>query len=215
MDLDEVWRAVDAERAGLAGLLEDLSPDEWAAPSLCPGWRVRDVAAHLTLSHMPPATAVVEALRARGSFDRMVHDSAVRQASLPPDEFPRRLRAMVGSRRKIPFVAPLVPLLDVLVHGQDIAIPLARARPMPTAAAAAAAQQAWDVGFPFRARKRLAGLRLTATDADWAVGSGAPVDGPIAALLLLLTGRDAAVHQLTGEGVGALADATNGSRRKP
>ena len=60
------------------------------------------------------------------------------------------------------------------------------------------------MGFPFRARKRLAGLRLTATDTEWAVGSGAPVEGPIAALLLLVTGRLAAVDQLTGDGVCAL-----------
>ena len=204
MDLDEVWRTIDAERAGLADLFEDLSPAEWETPSLCDGWRVRDVAAHLTLSHLPPATAVVEALRARGNYNRMVHDSAVRRAALPCDEFPRRLRAMVGSRRKIPFVPPEVPLLDVLVHGQDIAVPLGRLRPMPPAAAAAAAQRAWDMAFPFRARKRLAGLRLAATDTDWAVGSGAPVEGPIAALLLLVTGRDAAVDQLTGDGVRAL-----------
>jgi uncharacterized protein (TIGR03083 family) len=96
------------------------------------------------------------------------------------------------------------PLLDILVHGQDIALPLGRIRPMPTAAATAAAQRVWDMGFPFRARKRLAGLRLTATDADWTVGSGAGVEGPIAALLLLATGRDAAVQQLTGDGVRTL-----------
>jgi uncharacterized protein (TIGR03083 family) len=131
----------------------------------------------------------------------MIRDSALRAASLPRAEYPRRLRAMVGSRRMAPFLTPMQPLIDVLVHGQDIAFPLGRARPMPPAAAAAAAQRVWDTGFPFRARKRLAGLRLTATDTDWAVGSGAPVEGPIAALLLLVTGRDAAVDQLTGDGV--------------
>ena len=51
MDLDEVWRTIDAERAGLADLFEDLSPPEWATPSLCDAWRVGDVAAHLTLAH--------------------------------------------------------------------------------------------------------------------------------------------------------------------
>ena len=214
MDLDEVWRAIDAERAGLAELLEDLTPGEWAAPSLCPDWRVRDVAAHLTLSHMPPATAVLEVLRARGNYDRMVHDSAVRQAALPCDEFPRRLRAMVGSRRKVPFVAPLVPLLDVLVHGQDIARPIGRHRPMPARAAAAAADHVWSMGWPFHARRRLHGLRLSATDASWSVGDGRAVEGPISALLLLMTGRDAALDELTGEGVGALTGGTDPSRRK-
>ena len=204
MDLDEVWRSVDAERAGLADLLEDLSPTEWETPSLCDAWRVGDVAAHLTLAHTGYRAALVGAVRARGSFDAMIRDTALRAAGQPRDEYPRRLRTMVGSRRTAPFLTPLEPLVDVLVHGQDIARPLGRDRPMPTAAAAAAAQRAWDMRFPFRARKRLAGLRLAATDIDWTVGSGAPVEGPIAALLLLVTGRDAAVEQLTGDGVRAL-----------
>jgi uncharacterized protein (TIGR03083 family) len=214
MDVDDVWQSIDAERAGLADLLDTLSPAEWAAPSLCPAWRVRDVAAHLTLAHMPPATAVLEALRARGNYDRLVHDSAVQQGALPCDEFPRRLRAMVGSRRKIPFVAPLVPLLDVLVHGQDIARPIGRHRPMPPRPAAAAAGQVWSMGWPFHARRRLRGLRLAATDVPWSVGDGPAVEGPIAALLLLMTGRDAALDELTGPGVRALAGAEATARRK-
>jgi uncharacterized protein (TIGR03083 family) len=103
-----------------------------------------------------------------------------------------------------PFLTPKQPLLDVLVHGQDIALPLGRSRPMPPAAAAVAAQTVWDIRFPFRARKRLAGLRLSATDTDWTVGSGAPVEGPVAALLLLVTGRDAAWDQLIGDGARTL-----------
>ena len=214
MHTDDVWRAIDAERIGLADLLDDLTPAEWAAPSLCAGWRVRDVAAHLTLAHMPPAPAVLAALRARGSFDRMVHDSAVRQATLPGDEFPRRLRAMAGSRRKVPFVMPLEPLLDVLVHGQDIARPLGRHRPMPPGAAAAAADRVWSMGWPFHAQRRLHGLRLSATDASWSAGDGLAVEGPISALLLLMTGREAALDELTGQGAGALAGGTNAWWRK-
>ncbi len=205
MDLDDVWRTIDAERSGLADLLEDLSPAEWETPSLCDAWRVGDVAAHLTLAHMGYGAAVVGAVRARGSFDRMVRDTALRAAAaLPPAECARRLRAMVGSRRTAPFITPLEPLIDVLVHGPDIAIPLGRSRPVPAAAAAAAAQRAWDMRFPFRARRRLAGVRLAATDTDWTVGSGPPVEGPMTALLLLATGRDAAVDQLSGDGVRAL-----------
>jgi uncharacterized protein (TIGR03083 family) len=50
MDRDEVWRAIDAERVSLADLLDSLGEQEWEIPSLCAGWRVRDVAAHLTLA---------------------------------------------------------------------------------------------------------------------------------------------------------------------
>jgi uncharacterized protein (TIGR03083 family) len=204
MDVDEVWTTIDAQRASLADLLEDLSDDEWATPSLCAGWRVGDVAAHLTLAHMGYGAALVEAVRARGNFDRMIRETALRASGLPREEYAGRLRAMVGSRRRAPFVSPLEPLTDVLVHGQDIALPLGRTRSMPPAAAATSAQRVWEFGFPFRARRRLAGLRLTATDTDWAVGAGLPVEGPISALLLLVTGRDAAVDQVTGDGVRTL-----------
>jgi len=205
MDLDDVWRTIDAERSSLADLLEDLSPTEWRTASLCDAWRVGDVAVHLTQAHMGLDAALVGAVRAGGSFDRMIRDSALRAAPLPPAECARRLRAMGGSRRTAPFITPLEPLIDVLVHGQDITVPLGRARPVPPAAAAAAAQRGWDTSFPFRARRRLQGFRLTATDAKWTVGSGLPVEGPIAALLLLVTGREAGLDRLSGEGAARLS----------
>lgn len=205
MNRDEIWRTTDAERASLADLLDELSPREWATPSLCAGWRVRDVAAHLTLAHtgMLPATAAM--LRARGNFDRMVHDSAVREARLPVERYAARLREMVGSRRKAPVVSDLEPLLDILVHGQDIVVPLGRSRPMPTAAAATAATRVWTMGWPFHARRRLDGFTLAAVDHDWSVGHGPRVQGPIAAILLLLTGRYAALPELSGPGAAELA----------
>lgn len=207
MDVDLVWWTIDAERASVADLLESLSPAEWRAPSLCDAWRVGDVAAHLGLAQTGLRDAAVAALRARGSFDRMIRDTALRAAGDEPAEYAARLRAMAGSRRTAPFLSPMEPLVDVLVHGQDIAVPLGRVRPMPTPAAAAAARRVWEMGFPFRARRRLAGLRLRATDADWTAGAGAPVEGPVAALLLLLTGRAAALDQLTGEGTERLVAA--------
>lgn len=205
MDLDDVWRTIDVERLSLADLLDELSPAEWTTPSLCDAWRVGDVAAHLTLAHMSPLEAATGAIRARGSFDRMIRDTALRAAGLPPAEYARRLRAMAGSRRTAPFVTPMEPLIDVLVHGRDIAVPLGRDRPVPTDAAVAAATQAWDMGFPFRARRRLRGFRLAATDTAWTVGSGLPVEGPIDALLLLVTGREVALDRLSGEGAEQLS----------
>jgi uncharacterized protein (TIGR03083 family) len=145
--------------------------------------------------------AIVPAIRAGGSFNRMIRDSALRVGPLPDAEYGRRIRAMVGSRRRAPFISPIEPLLDVLVHGQDIAVPLGRERPVPPVPAAVAARRAWDMGFPFRARRRLAGLRLRATDGDLVLGEGAPVEGTTGDLLLLVTGRTATVDRLSGEGV--------------
>ncbi len=206
MDVADVWQAIDTERSRLADLCEDLSPREWTTPSLCDGWRAREVAAHLTQAHMGLWPATVGIVRAGGSFDRMIRDSAVRQAALPVEEYPRRLRAMVGFRRTAPFISPMEPLIDVLVHGQDIAVPLGRPWPVPVDAATAAARRVWATGFPFHARRRLAGLRLRATDADLVLGSGATVEGPVGALLLLLTGRTtAALERLSGDGAHELA----------
>ena len=207
MDLDDVWRTIDAQRLSLADLLDDLSPAEWATPSLCSGWLVRDVATHLTQAHMGYRDALVGAVRARGSFDRMIRDAALRAGPLSPEECSRRIRAMAGSRRTAPFISPLEPLIDVLVHGQDIAVPLGRERPVPPVPAAVAARRAWDLGFPFRARKRLVGLQLRATDGDLVLGEGAPVEGTTGDLLLLVTGRTATGHRLSGEGAQRLPTA--------
>ena len=211
MDLDDVWRSIDSERASLADLLDDLSPAEWETASLCDAWRVRDVAAHLTQAQMGLREAIVPAIRAGGSFNRMIRDSALRVGPLPDAEYGRRIRAMVGSRRRAPFISPIEPLLDVLVHGQDIAVPLGRERPVPPVPAAVAARRAWDMGFLFRARRRLAGLRLRATDGDLVLGEGAPIEGTTGDLLLLVTGRTATVDRLSGEGVQRLP-ATDGRR---
>jgi uncharacterized protein (TIGR03083 family) len=203
--VDDVWAVVDSERSSLADLLEGLSAEEWERPSLCAGWRVRDVAAHLALAHTGLAAAGVAMVRAGGSFDRMIRDSARRHAAAPPAQLVAELRAMVGSRRRAPGVTHLEPMLDVLVHGQDIALPLGRRRAMPLEAATAAATRIWTMTWPlssaFRARSRLRGLELVATDAPWSVGTGARVDGPAEALLLLLAGRTAALDRLTGPGL--------------
>jgi uncharacterized protein (TIGR03083 family) len=211
MHEDAVWAAVDHERVDLAGLLESLSDGEWERPSLCAGWRVRDVAAHLALAHTSTGRAAIDMVRAGGSLQRMIRDTAVRHAGVPRERVVAEIRAMAGSRRRAPGVSHLEPLLDVLVHGQDIALPLGRPRTMPVDAAAAAATRVWTLPWPmsatFRARTRLRGLRLAATDAEWAVGEGDRVEGPIEALLLLLTGRTVALDRLSGAGVERLSAA--------
>lgn len=210
---DTAWAVIDEQRLDLADLLESLSEQEWATPSLCTGWRVRDVAAHLALAHTSRRQALVHLVRARGSFDRMVHDSAVRHAALPPGQLVEQIRAMAGSRRLAPGVSHLEPLLDVLVHGQDIAIPLGRERAVPLEAATTVATRVWTYRWPlstaFRAQRRLRGLELVATDTDWRAGAGERVEGPIQAILLLLTGRTAALDRLAGAGVRRLSPAAS------
>lgn len=208
MDENTVWAIIDRQRLGLADLLDDLTDEEWNQPSLCAGWRVREVAAHLALAHAGPLWAGVNLMRAAGSFDRMVRDTARRHATAPTAQLSAQIRAMIGSRKRAPGVTHLEPLIDVLVHGQDITIPLGRPRSMPVEAAATAATRVWTMRWPldtaFRARSRLAGTQLTATDTDWSVGEGPQVAGPIEALLLLLTGRSVSLRRLSGPGADRL-----------
>jgi len=203
MDKDESWRVVDEQRLALADLLESLTASDWDMPSLCEGWTVRDVAAHLAMAALMPAGEVFTAsLRARGNFDRMVHDSAVRRAAARTQtQIIDDIRCIVGSRRLAPTTFWRDPLLDILVHTQDLAMPIGRTVTMPTDAARTALDWAWTRRFPFFPARHLRGVRLIADDADWERGDGPDVRGPIGSLLLLSTGRRAAVADLTGPGV--------------
>ena len=89
MDPDQVWQVIDAQRVKVAALLEQLSPGEWAQPSLCAGWTVRDVAAHLTLQQLGLPGAIAMMARWRGSLDRTIHAAACRRA--PPGQLTRSL----------------------------------------------------------------------------------------------------------------------------
>lgn len=202
MDREQCWQAIERERLRLADLLDTLTDDEWDHPSLCAGWRVRDVAAHVALAPQPPGPwdTVVSAVRARGSFHRLNHDISVAHAgSRSGADLVAELRAHAASRRLFVATSYRNILYDTLVHAQDIAIPLHRTHPMPADAASAGATRVWTMGWPFWARRRLAGFRLRATDVDWTAGTGPQeISGPIEALLLLLTGRTAALHRLTG-----------------
>jgi uncharacterized protein (TIGR03083 family) len=210
MDRDAVWRAIDAQRLSLAELLEQLTDEEWRRPSLCTGWTVRDVAAHLTLQQIGLADMLREMptmVRARGNVDRLTHTLACRQAArLSTAQMIAAIRGMVGSRRHNLGVTCRETFIDILVHGQDIAVPLDRRLDIPPEAAAAAATRVWTMRWPppFPAVRTLKAFRVTATDTAWSMGEGPEVRAPMTAILLLGCGRLVALPQAAGEGVAEL-----------
>jgi uncharacterized protein (TIGR03083 family) len=208
MDRDKKWAAIAAQRRALADLLASLDEETWERSSLCAEWRVRDVAAHVALTPQSPGTVRILArgLRAGGNFDAVNRDMAVAHADRPPAELVAELRELADSRRKPAITTVDNLLFDVLVHVQDVAVPLGLTTAMPLDAALEGVERVWRMGWPFWARRRLRGLRLTATDVDWSAGTGAEVRGSVQALLLLLTGRTgAALPQLSGPGTERLA----------
>jgi uncharacterized protein (TIGR03083 family) len=207
IDRDQVWQVIDAQRRSLADLLDNLSEDEWRKPSLCAGWTVRDVAAHLTLQQVGFSDTIGMMIRWRGSLDRTIqHVARRRAAALPTDRIVAQIRGMIGSRRHNLGVTYLETLSDILVHGQDIAIPLGRRHDMPPAGAAVAASRLLSMRWPppLPSARTVAGFRLTATDTSWSVGEGPEVRAPIAAILLVCAGRLVALPQLSGAGAADL-----------
>jgi uncharacterized protein (TIGR03083 family) len=209
VDVDAKWAVIAGQRRALADLVDERPDDDWERPSLCAEWRVRDVVAHVALTPRSPGlgTIVLMGLRARGDFDGVNRDMARDYAVRAPARLVADLRETADSRRK-PAITTLDNLLfDVPVHVQDVAVPLGIEHLMPLDAARAGVERVWRMGWPFWAKRRLRGLRLRATDVQWAVGDGPEVCGRAQALLLLLTGRvAAALPSLDGPGVGHLAE---------
>ncbi|WP_043659132.1 maleylpyruvate isomerase family mycothiol-dependent enzyme [Nocardia thailandica] len=190
MNTEELWPTIADQRRAVADLLGGLTAEQLDAPSLCAGWRVRDVAAHIALAPQSPGPLGMlrEAVRARGSFHRLNHDIAVRYADATPD-LAAVLRAVAESRR-LPAVTNARNIhYDVIVHAQDIARPLGATVEVDSAAAAIAAARVWEMGWPFWARRRFRDVRLVATDSSWSAGAGTELRGTTLDLLMLLTGR--------------------------
>ena len=188
MDRDTVWGHIDAERTWMADLLESLPEEDWNRPSLCAGWTIRDVGAHLAFAQTPVRQLLWPALRAGFRYDKVVKDTAIR-SPLAHDEIVATLRGFVGSRKRVAFITDLEPLIDILVHNQDVCRPLGVEHPMPPEAAAAAADRVLATPPPIRRWKPPQGVRLVATDVDWAHGEGEEVRAPMESHLLSMTGR--------------------------
>jgi hypothetical protein len=120
--------------------------------------------------------------------DTIVRETALR-SPLTHEEIVATLRGFVGSRRRVAFITDLEPLIDILVHTQDICRPLDIDHPMPPDAAAAAADRVLSTPWPIRRWRPPRGVRLVATDTDWAYGSGPELRAPMQAHLLRVTGR--------------------------
>lgn len=202
---DTTWGLIATERRTLADLLSALTPEQWETTSLCTEWRVRDVAAHLVMTPagVPPVTTLLRALVAnRGRLWSAGRDVVVAYPA-QPDELVTDLRRLATARTKPVFVMAENILPDLVIHGQDIAVPLGLDRPVPPAAGRAALDRIWGMGWPFQVRRRFAGLALRAEDCGWSAGQGPEICGSTAHLLLEMTGRTGA-GDLRGPGVEVL-----------
>ncbi|MBF6213188.1 maleylpyruvate isomerase family mycothiol-dependent enzyme [Nocardia puris] len=186
------------ERAELIELLHDLSDEDWETPSLCAGWRVRDVVGHLLSDNIAPVDYAGIVLRHRFAVDRVNETLVGKARSLSTAELVDRFEHRTG---KLSRFAPKLVLADTFVHQQDIRRPLNRPRTVPAERLAMVLAHPDPFASPWRNTK---GLRFVATDVDWARGTGPEVRGTGEALALAMVGRTVALADLDGDGVAEL-----------
>ncbi|MGW0531369.1 maleylpyruvate isomerase family mycothiol-dependent enzyme [Streptomyces sp. NPDC003032] len=191
---------IAAERCELADLFDTLSPDQWDTSSLCAGWRVREVVAHMSLGfrHSLPRT-LLELVKARGSLHRMTDRCARADAAASSTS---ELAALLRENAHHPWTPPVGGYTSALghdvVHGLDVTVALGLDRrvPLERVRILLGAVDAKSVKF-FGAD--LAGVALHADDVDWSYGSGTPVRGAAQDLLLVAYGRKVPRGTLRGE----------------
>lgn len=202
--MSELWATIASERGALAGDLADLTPAQWDTPSLCAGWTVRDIVAHLSATaSLNPATFLLGISKAKFNFDKFANDQIAKHRGADPAATLADFRALQNSTSAPP--GPKTSWLgEVVVHGADVRRPLGISHTYPPDAVRQAIDFYKGSNMLLGSKNRVAGLALSATDDDWRHGEGEAVEGPLLSLLLAMTGRAAACDDLTGPGVPTL-----------
>ena len=197
----EVREAIAEQRRDLAGLLEKLPASSWDTPTLCEGWRVREVVAHVTMPFRYSLPRVMlEVLRSRGRFNRMADRCARRDAvALSSGDLTASLRDNVDHPWKPPGGGFEGALSHDVIHGLDITVPLGIDRFVTQERIALVLQGLSPKNVAFFGVD-LQGVQLRADDLDWTFGSGTPVTGHAQDLLLALCGRTLSADRLQGVG---------------
>jgi uncharacterized protein (TIGR03083 family) len=204
----DINAAIAFERRRIADLVETLTPAQLEVPSLCGAWTVRQVAGHLLAAASPQPARKLLATLATSGF--RLHQAnarlAVEVARQSPGALAAGLRSSADNRFRAPVVGYPGQLTDLQVHGQDMRRPLG----LPSGLDLDRLRISLDFltggrAIGFTPRRRLAGLRLEATDLSWSWGGGAALAGPAEALMMAAAGRRAALTDLDGPGVRVLA----------
>ena len=200
MDRDATFATIKGLRIALCDQLDGLTDEQWETPSLCDGWRVRDVLGHLvSLQAVPTWKFVVGTFGMRG-FHRRTNRFARQFGERDPAELIALYREHADGRTAPPFVGPIAPLTDIATHALDIQRPLG----LPGTTdddSMRLVLHALCRGLPgFVPKRRVEGLRFEATDLDWSIGDGFTVRGASPDLLLALLGRRVDDAALDGNG---------------
>jgi uncharacterized protein (TIGR03083 family) len=188
------------EYLALADLLEAAGPQVWDAPSLCEGWRTREVVAHVTMPARYPVPAFMAELEAAGGdFTLLSNTVAARDGALPTKLLLADLRSEVLHGWQPPGGGLAGALTHCVIHGLDIVESVPLSRRVPDERIAQVLSLVADPGAPNLFGTDLTGVELRADDLEWTYGTGSPVIGPAQALALVACGRLLPSGRLRGE----------------
>jgi uncharacterized protein (TIGR03083 family) len=199
------WPTIHAERAALAADLESLSDEQWNMPSWCAGWSVREVLGHMTSTAGMTTWKFVTSWAGTGfRFNVMNERNAAGQLEGTPADTLARFNAVLSAETHPP--GPVDAMLgEVVVHAADIRRPLEIPHEYPPETLIRVADFFRRSNLILGSKTRVAGLTLRASDTEWgADGAGPEVTGPMLALVMVMTGRPAALRELSGNGLDTL-----------
>ena len=199
------WPLIRGERVALIADLENVTDAQWATQSLCSAWTVRDVLAHMTTTAKMTPGRFVGRLAGSGFRFNAMNDKGVKeeQGATPAG-------ALAGFKSVLDrTTSPPGPLdamvAEIVIHSQDIRRPLGIAHTFQPEALTLVGNFVTRGNLLLGGKRRSTGLTLIATDVDWSHGSGQEVKGPLASIILALTGRKVGLADLTGDGVATLS----------
>ncbi|MEV6850560.1 maleylpyruvate isomerase family mycothiol-dependent enzyme [Actinoplanes sp. NPDC051411] len=214
----EIYSWTSRNRSMIADVLASLDNADWDAPTLCSGWTVHHMAAHLVQPMLVSFPRFfLAAMRYRGNTDRTVDHFTRRLARRPPPQLIALLREHAADKVSPARIGPMGPFAETCIHLRDMARPLGLAVDVPiehwrTLLDYLVSPEATPALCP---ADRLRGITMAATDTDWVSGSGPEVHGTIEALAMAAAGRLAAVADLRGPGLHPLASRLAGHTDLP
>lgn len=201
MDHRTTWRHIHAERTALATTLSGFSGEQWGHDTLCAGWTVQDIAAHVisnpqvTVRELPGIFAAA----ARHGYNHAIFRDVKRRGAQPREVILADFERFATSTHHVLTTSSVEPLIDALVHHQDIVRPLGLRHDMDPHAAAVAADRCRMLAGLMGSRRLVRSVRMVATDIPWVRGSGPTVRAPMQELLMLCAGRAADPAHLSAD----------------
>jgi uncharacterized protein (TIGR03083 family) len=188
---------IAASYVALAELLEARPESAWDTPSLCEGWRVREVVAHMTMPARYDEDSFMALLREYDfDFTRLSNATAASDAQLPTGDLIANLRDETLHNWQPPGGGTVGALNHVVIHGLDITVPLHAPRVSSDEAVRVVLDDLTEGGASALFGTDFSGRAFSATDMDWTYGTGAPVRGKAEDIVLHIAGRAVRAERL-------------------